>query len=87
MKRRKFVFWIGLAPLVAAVRPLRPVQRIACIRWADGAISKRSFIGRNIEEAQSKAVAWLGPILTFREFDEVMICNPGMDCIWPGEVC
>jgi hypothetical protein len=86
VNRRKFVSWLGLATLVAAVPVAEPVQRIACVKWSDGTISKCSFSGLNIEEAQSKAIAWLGRTLPFREYDEVMICNRGMDRIWQEEV-
>jgi hypothetical protein len=82
MNRRNFLSWLGLAPLLAAVPVEEPVQRIACIKWSDGTVAKRAFSGRDIEEAQSNAIAWLGLTLPFREYDEVMICNPGMDHIW-----
>lgn len=87
MNRRKFISWLGFALLVAAVPvTTEPVQRIACIKWSDGTVTKRSFSGRDIGEAQDKAIRWLGLTLPFREYDEVMICNPGMDCIWQGVV-
>ena len=82
MNRRAFLSWLALGPFVAAVPMAEPVQRIACIRREDGTITKRGFSGRNIEEAQNKAIEWLGLALPFREYDEVMICNPGMDRIW-----
>lgn len=86
MNRRKFVSCLAIGPFIAAVPSVEPVQRIACIKWSDGTVTKRSFSGRDIGEAQDKAIRWLALTLPFREYDEVMICNPGMDRIWQGVV-
>lgn len=83
VKRRKFLSWLAIGPLVAVV-PAQPVRRILCLKRLDGTVVKYSFEGRDIEAAQNKAVRWLEH--TLRDGDEIMITNPDMHYIWPGEV-
>jgi len=70
---------------MSQVPTLEQVQRIACIKWSDGTVTKRGFLG-DIEEAQDRAIAWLGFVRRFRAYQEIMVTNFGMDYIWPGEV-
>jgi hypothetical protein len=57
MERRTFL-WLVVA---AAIMPsaVKRVIRVAAIKHAGGAVTRRICAGRDLEEAQNKAIAWL----------------------------
>lgn len=46
---------------------------------------RRACVGRGIEEAQDKAVAWLGRTIRPLDGDEMIICYPEFD-VWRESV-
>lgn len=61
------------------------VTRIAVIKHASGAVTRRAFEGNDFEEAQDAAVAWLARTARYQGGDEIIICWPEFDIWAKGE--
>jgi hypothetical protein len=80
LNRRTFL-WLAVA---AAIMPsaVKRVIRVAVIKHPGGAVTRRVCAGRDLEEAQDKAIAWLARTMRPLDGDEMIICYPEFD-VWP----